>query len=142
MVTYVQVPGTALMIPPLVFIPHLDSILGIDLITQLIVKFATYMVLLIADIINWLLRFVISAIDLVIKIVSSVINFVLFLVAIPYWIDQQINWLFHVILTGIYSSLHQVFLWLQWLVHSSPNLFSTVGTFSATQATHLLDWVI
>ena len=44
-VTHVQVPGTALMIPSLFFIPHLDLLLGIDLIMQLTLKLVTYMVL-------------------------------------------------------------------------------------------------
>ena len=98
MVTYVQVFIAALMIPPLIFILHLDSILGIDIIMQLTIKLLTYMVLQIADLINWILRFVISAIDLIIKTVFLVINVALLIVAIPFWLDQQINWLFHLIL--------------------------------------------
>ena len=96
------------MIPPLMFLPHLDSILGIDLIAQHIVDFTTYMVFQIGDI-NWLLRFTISVIDLVIKVVSTVISIILFLVAIPNWIDQQINWLFHLALAWAYSGPQQLF---------------------------------
>ena len=126
------------MIPPLFFIPQLDKLLGINFIVQCFI----HMVVQISHAVNWLLWFVISTIDLVLKIISLVFYFVYFIISIPYWIDQQINWLFHPIVQIFVYAVHTSWAILSWIIVSSPSLVTTAGRFVQQQLNLLGNWIL
>ena len=76
------------------------------------------------------------------QIFLTVWTILYFIISIPYWIDQQINWLFQTavqIIIYIASTSWTAFIWL---VFSSPSLVTTADTFVGQQLTNFSNWSI
>ena len=127
------------MIPPLIFIPKLDQILGVDIVVQHVTHWVIYMVLQISMVVCWLLLFIISAIDLLIKAIYFVINAVTFVLNIPHWIDQQINLAIQVTFHYFYDIFLSGINYIIWAVSFTPGLANTAGSFAKEQITNLVN---